>query len=222
MPTTLLIAEDDYLVREGARAVLDSVPGYTVLGTAGDPQGLLELLDDHDPDAVVLDIRMPPTFTTEGIELARSLRAQRPGIGVVVLSQHADPEYALELLGEGSDGLAYLLKERLGDAEQLVVAIEEVVGGGSVVDPKIVEALMEAHRRRTASKLLGLSAREIEVLRLMASGQGNAAIARTLSIADKTVEKNISSIFRKLGLSEEVEINRRVSAVLFFLQRSRT
>lgn len=222
MPTTLLIAEDDYLVREGARAVLDSVDGYAVLGTAGDPENLLALVDAHDPDAVVVDIRMPPTFTTEGIELARRLRDERPGIGIVVLSQHADPEYALELLGEGSNGLAYLLKERLGDAEQLVMAIEEVVDGGSVVDPKIVEALMEAQRRRTASRLLGLSGREIEVLRLMASGQGNAAIARSLSIADKTVEKNISSIFRKLGLSEEVDINRRVSAVLFFLQRSRS
>jgi DNA-binding NarL/FixJ family response regulator len=218
--TTLLIAEDDYLVREGARAVLDAQPQLTVLGTAADPDGILALLDTHDPDVVILDIRMPPTFTTEGIELALRLRAERPGIGLVVLSQHADPEYALELLKDGSDGVAYLLKERLGDADRLVQAIDEVRAGGSLLDPRIVEALLEAQRRRTASKLAGLTPRELEVLRLMASGRGNAAIARELSITDRSVEKHSNSIFRKLGLSEELDLNRRVAAVLFYLQRS--
>jgi DNA-binding NarL/FixJ family response regulator len=219
-PTSLLIAEDDYLVREGARAVLDSHPRIEVLGTAGDADGLLALLDQHAPDVVLLDIRMPPTFTTEGIELALHLRQARSGIGVVVLSQHADPEYALELLRDGSDGVAYLLKERLGDAERLVQAIEEVRAGGSVLDPRIVEALMEAQRRRTASKLAGLTPRELEVLGLMASGRGNAAIARELSISDRSVEKHSNAIFRKLGLAEEIDLNRRVAAVLFYLQRS--
>jgi DNA-binding NarL/FixJ family response regulator len=219
-PTTLLIAEDDYLVREGARAVLDAHPRLAVLGTASDPDQILALLETHRPDVVILDIRMPPTFTTEGIELAHRVRAEHAGVGIVVLSQHADPEYAIELLKDGSDGVAYLLKERLGDADRLVQAIEEVRAGGSMLDPKIVEALLEAQRRRTASKLAGLTPRELEVLALMASGRGNAAIARELSITDRSVEKHSNAIFRKLGLSEDLELNRRVAAVLFYLQRS--
>jgi DNA-binding NarL/FixJ family response regulator len=217
--TTLLIAEDDYLVREGARAVLDAVDGVEVLGTAEGPDGLLELLAVHAVDVVVLDIRMPPTFTTEGIELARRVRRDHPGTGIVVLSQHDDPEYALELLEGGSAGVAYLLKERLGDADRLLQAIEEVRAGGSMLDPKIVSALLEAQRRRTASRLAGLTPRELEVLRLMASGKGNAAIARDLCISDRSVEKHSNAIFRKLGLSEELDLNRRVAAVLFYLQR---
>jgi DNA-binding NarL/FixJ family response regulator len=217
--TTLLIAEDDYLVREGARSVLDAVDGVEVLGTAGDPSELLELLAIHPADVVILDIRMPPTFTTEGIELARRIRADHAGTGIVVLSQHADPEYALELLQDGSNGLAYLLKERLGDADRLLQAIDEVRTGGSMLDPKIVSALLEAQRRRTASKLAGLTPGEFEVLRRMASGKGNAAIARELSVSERSVEKHSNAIFRKLGLSEELDLNRRVAAVLFYLQR---
>lgn len=219
-PTSLLIAEDDYLVREGARAVLEAHPRVSVLGTAGDGAALLALFEDTSPDVVLLDIRMPPTFTTEGIELARRIRADHPSVGIVMLSQHADPEYALELLRDGSRGLAYLLKERLGDAERLVQAIEEVRDGGSILDPRIVEGLLEAQRRRTASKLAGLTPRELEVLALMASGRGNAAIARELTITDRSVEKHSNAIFRKLGLGEEIELNRRVAAVLFYLQRS--
>jgi DNA-binding NarL/FixJ family response regulator len=218
--TSLMIAEDDYLVREGARAVLEAHPRVSVLGTAGDGTALIELLEQELPDVVLLDIRMPPTFTTEGIEIARRIRAEHPSVGIVVLSQHADPEYALELLRDGSNGLAYLLKERLGDADRLVQAIEEVRDGGSILDPRIVEALLEAQRRRTASKLAGLTPRELEVLALMASGRGNASIARELSITDRSVEKHSNAIFRKLGLGEEIELNRRVAAVLFYLQRS--
>lgn len=216
----LLIAEDDYLVREGARAVLEAHPRLEVIGTAANPDELTELVEQTAPDVVILDIRMPPTYTTEGIELARQVRQRRPGVGVVVLSQHDDPEYALELLKEGSDGVAYLLKERLGDADRLVQAIEQVRDGGSLLDPRIVEALMEAQRRRSASRLAGLTPRELDVLRLMAAGRGNAAIARELSITDRSVEKHSNSIFRKLGLSEEVDLNRRVAAVLFYLQRA--
>lgn len=219
--TTLLIAEDDYLVREGARAVLDATANLQVLATAGDADELLGLLADHHPDVVILDIRMPPTYTTEGIELARRLRREHPGVGIVMLSQHSDPEYALDLLKDGPDGVAYLLKERLGDADRLVQAIEEVRSGGSMLDPKIVEALLEAQRRRSASRLAGLTPRELQVLSLMASGKGNAAIARDLSITDRSVEKHTNAIFRKLGLSEEPDLNRRVAAVLFYLQRSR-
>lgn len=221
-PIHLLIAEDDYLVREGARSVLDAVDGLTVVGTAEGPGELETLLADHpEVDVVLLDVRMPPTFTTEGIDLAKRLRDERPELGVVILSQHADPEYALELLGDGSEGVAYLLKERLGDAERLVQAIEEVVDGGSVLDPKIVDALLEAQRRRSRSRLAGLTPRELEVLAAMASGKGNAAIARELVVSERSVEKHTNAIFRKLGLTEELDLNRRVAAVLFFLQRSR-
>jgi DNA-binding NarL/FixJ family response regulator len=218
--TRLVIVEDDYLVREGARAVLDSHPRIEVVGTASDPASFSALLDEVDADVVLLDIRMPPTFTTEGIDAARALRTAHPDVGIVVLSQHDDPEYALELLKDGSDGVAYLLKERLGDADRLVQAIEEVRAGGSILDPRIVEALLEAQRRRHASKLAGLTPRELEVLALMASGRGNAAIARELSITDRSVEKHSNAIFRKLGLAEELDLNRRVAAVLFYLQRS--
>ncbi|MDX1622262.1 MAG: response regulator transcription factor [Nitriliruptorales bacterium] len=216
---TILIAEDDYLVREGARSVIDETPDIEVLGTAGRPDELLDLLNEHSPDAVLLDIRMPPTFTTEGIELAKRLRKDDPEIGIVVLSQHADPEYALELLGDGAEHTAYLLKERLGDADRLVQAITEVVTGGSVLDPTIVEALMEAQRRRTAGELAGLTPRELEVLAAMASGRGNAAIARELHITERSIEKHSNAIFRKLGLTDESDLNRRVAAVLFFLRR---
>lgn len=221
MPTTLLIAEDDYLVREGARAVLDAQPDLEVVGTAGDPTELERLLAARPVDVVVLDIRMPPSFTTEGIECAAMIRRDHPSTAIVVLSQHDDPEYALELLKDGSDGVAYLLKERLGDVERLLQAIEEVRAGGSMLDPKIVSALLEAQRRRTASELAGLTPRELEVLQRMASGRGNAAIARDLSITDRSVEKHTNAIFRKLGLSEELDLNRRVAAVLFYLQRGR-
>lgn len=220
-PIRVLICDDDYLVREGARAVLEQVGGLEVLGTAGDPHHLRTLWEEHRPDVVLLDIRMPPTFTTEGIELAHELRSQDPDLGIVVLSQHDDPEYALELLGQGSEGLAYLLKERLGDADRLLAAVTEVHEGGSVLDPKIVDGLMEAQQRRTMSRLAGLTPRELDVLALMAAGKGNGGIARDLDISERSVEKHINAIFRKLGLREDIELNRRVAAVLFFLQRTR-
>jgi DNA-binding NarL/FixJ family response regulator len=220
LPTRVLVCDDDYLVREGARAVLEQGGQVTVLGTAGDPESLRALWSTHRPDVVLLDIRMPPTFTTEGIDLAHELRAQDPDLGIVVLSQHDDPEYALELLSVGSEGLAYLLKERLGDADRLLGAIAEVREGGSVLDPTIVDALMEAQHRRAVSRLAGLTPRELDVLALMATGKGNGGIARDLAISERSVEKHINAIFKKLGLREDLEVNRRVAAVLFFLQRS--
>ncbi len=218
--TRLLIAEDDYLVREGARSVLGHHPHIEVLGTAGDADELRALLERTEPDVVLLDIRMPPTYSTEGIALAREIRRRHPQTGIVVLSQHDDPEYVLELLEDGADGVAYLLKERLGDASRLVQAIEEVAAGGSVLDPRIVTTLLEAQRRRSTSTVANLTPRELEVLTLMATGKGNAAIARELSIAERSVEKHSNAIFRKLGLAEDVDLNRRVAAVLFFLRRS--
>src|SRR5215213_2245138 len=164
--------------------------------------------------------RTPPTYQTEGIDAAKVIRATYPQIGVVILSQYADPEYALELLRDGSNRLAYLLKERLGRPAQLAEAIREVAHGGSILDPKVVDALMEAQRRRSRSRLHGLTEREHEVLALMASGRTNAAIAGTLFLSERAVEKHINAIFRKLGLSEELDINHRVAAVLFFLQRN--
>ncbi len=216
----VVIADDEYLVREGARSVLSSVPGMEVVGVAGDPVELMARIHESEPDAVVLDIKMPPTHRAEGIEAAHLIREKHPRIGVVILSQYADPEYALELLRDGSNGLAYLLKERLGRPAQLAEAIREVARGGSILDPKVVDALMEAQRRRTRSRVHGLTEREHQVLTLMASGRTNAAIAQTLYLSERAVEKHINSIFRKLGLSEELDINHRVAAVLFFLHRN--
>lgn len=218
--TSLLIAEDDYLVRAGARAVLHAHPRIEVVGTAADADEAWEVFDRTRPDVVMLDIRMPPSFSTEGIRLAHRIRMHAPATGVVVLSQHHDPEYVIDLLGEGTDGYAYLLKERLGDVDQLVQAIEQVRAGGSVLDPRIVDALMTTERRRRASALSGLTPRELDVLALMATGKGNLAIARELSIGARSVEKHSNAIFRKLGITEELDLNRRVAAVLFFLQRT--
>lgn len=216
----VVIADDEYLVREGARSVLSSVPGITVADLAHDPDSLHAAIAATSPDVVVLDIRMPPTYRTEGIDAARNLRRTHPRLGIVILSQYADPEYALELLRDGSNGLAYLLKERLGEPTKLAEAIREVAGGGSVLDPKVVDALIEAQHRRSRSRLHGLTPREGEVLELMATGRNNAGIAQALVLSERAVEKHINAIFRKLDLSEELDINQRVTAVLFFLQRN--
>ena len=224
MPQTgvlrVVIADDEYLVREGARSVLSSVGGIEVVGTVANPEELFDAIEACPPDAVVLDIRMPPTYQTEGIDAAHQLRSSRPGIGIVILSQYADPEYALELLRDGSKGLAYLLKERLGEPTKLAEAIREVAQGGSVLDPKVVDVLIEAQHRRSRSRLHGLTPREGEVLEMMATGRTNAAIGEALFLSERAVEKHINSIFRKLGLSEELDMNHRVAAVLFFLQRN--
>ncbi|MGH9268577.1 MAG: response regulator [Acidimicrobiales bacterium] len=219
-PLRVVVADDEFLVREGAQSVLASVGGIEVVGLAGDPATLLGRLDEWRPDVVLLDIRMPPTHRTEGIEVAHAIRRSRPHIGVVILSQFADPEYALALLREGSARLAYLLKERLGKPAQLAEAIHEVAAGGSILDPTVVDALLEAQRRRSRSRLHGLTGREHEVLSLMATGRNNAAIAGALTLSERAVEKHISAIFRKLGLSEDLDTNHRVAAVLFFLQRN--
>ena len=216
----VVVADDEYLVREGARSVLSSVEGLEVVGLARDPDELYALIEADPPDVVVLDIRMPPTHRTEGIDAARRIRDTHPGIGVVILSQYADPEYAIELLGEGSSGYAYLLKERLGDPSTLAEAIRETAAGGSRIDPKVLDSLFEAQHRRSRSRLHGLTPRESEVLETMATGRTNAAIAEALILTERAVEKHINSIFRKLDLSEELDMNHRVAAVLFFLQRS--
>src|ERR1051326_3929801 len=184
----VVVVDDDYLVREGARSVLSGTGDVDVVGLAANPAELDAVIAETGPTVVVLDIRMPPTYRMEGIEAAHRIRAEHPGIGVVILSQHADPEYALEFLRDGSAGRAYLLKERLGDPAQLVEAIREVATGGSVLDPKVVDGLLEAQRRRAHSRLQGLTEREHEVLGLMASGRNNAAIARDLVLSERAVE----------------------------------
>jgi DNA-binding NarL/FixJ family response regulator len=210
------LAEDHALLREGLARIVEGEDDLELVGTTGDLSSLLELVERESPDVVVTDIRMPPTGTDEGIQAARRLRADRPDVGVVVLSNYAEPGYAIALLDEGSRGRAYLLKERVTDVDQLVFAIHTVAGGGSVIDPTVVELLVN-RQRSDASALHRLTAREREVLQEMASGKSNAAIGNTLFLTERAVEKHTNSIFSKLGLSGEHDLNRRVTAVLMFL-----
>jgi DNA-binding NarL/FixJ family response regulator len=213
----LILAEDSYLVREGITRLLGTQPQLEVVATCGDLDSLLAAVEEEKPDVVLTDIRMPPERRDEGIRAAQLLRETSPGVGVVVLSQYAEPRYALALLEGGSEGRAYLLKERVEDLEQLVAAIEAVAAGGSVIDPKVVEALVAAKSEAERSPLSELTPREWEVLREMARGKNNAAIAESLVIAERSVEKYVHSIFAKLGVTWESNIHRRVRAVLLFL-----
>ena len=217
MPIRVVVAEDNYLVREAVVRLLDSSPEIEVAGSCEDFDQLLDTIDAERPDVVVTDIRMPPTGTDEGVRAAKQIRERYPEIGVVVLSQYVEPGYALELLDAGSDHRAYLLKERISDVDQLTRAIEEVAAGGSVIDPKVVEALVTARARRADSRLERLTPREQEVLDEMAQGRNNASVAATLGLSERAVEKHINSVFSKLGLSEEPDVNRRVKAVLLYL-----
>jgi len=217
MTIKVVLAEDNYLVREGVKTVLDSEDDVEIVAACEDLDSLLEAVDEHAPDVVLTDIRMPPTSTDEGIRASEQLRGSHPTIGVVVLSQYDDPEYALALLEKGASGRAYLLKERVGEAGQLLSAIREVAAGGSVIDPKIVEGLVAARARTKESPIERLTPREREVLGEMAQGKNNAAIAGGLFLTERAVEKHINSIFSKLELSEEKDVHRRVKAVLLFL-----
>ena len=216
MPIHVLLAEDNTLLREGIARLLERADDINLLGVAADRPELEELMAKTTPDVVITDIRMPPTGTDEGIQIAAQLRADRPEVGVVVLSQYADPGYALALLEGGSEGRAYLLKERVSEVDELLTAIREVAAGGSVIDSKVVEALVSAKRPAT-SDLERLTPREREILSEMAQGKSNAAIAGSLVLSTRAVEKHTNSIFSKLGLSEELELNRRVKAVLLYL-----
>jgi DNA-binding NarL/FixJ family response regulator len=214
----IVFAEDDYLVREGTAALLAEVGEVEVAATVGDLDSLLAAVGQLRPDAVLTDIRMPPTKTTEGIDAARRIRAEHPDTGVVVLSQFAEDEYAYELLKHGAEGLGYLLKERVADIEEIVRALRDVAAGGSVLDPKVVEGLVARREREARSPLAHLTEREREVLSLMAEGKNNAAVAGSLFLTERAVEKHINSLFHKLGLSEEPNVHRRVMAVLTFLR----
>jgi DNA-binding NarL/FixJ family response regulator len=214
----LVFADDNFLVREGVSGLLTESDAVEVVDTVADPQSLLKVVDELDPDVVLTDIRMPPTFTNEGIVVAKRIRSEHPATGVVVLSQYVEEDYAVELLADGVSGLGYLLKERVSDLDELLRAFHEVARGGSALDPKVVEGLLARRSSESTSPLLGLSEREREVLAEMATGRSNAMIAETLYMSVRAVEKHISAIFQKLDLVEEGDVNRRVLAVLAFLE----
>jgi len=220
-PVRVVIAEDNYLVREGLRRLLEDSGEVSVLACVGTATELLDAVRRLGPDAVLTDIRMPPTHQMEGIEAAHAIREAHPSTGVVVLSQHSEESYALALFESGSAGLGYLLKDRIGDLEDLVHALREVCAGGSVVDPQIVDALVRRRSRGTSSPLAALSPRELDVLREMAAGRTNAGIEQALHLSTSTVEKHVNAIFAKLGLTE-AQVHRRVVAVLAFLESSAT
>ena len=222
MTLRVVLAEDSYLMREGVVRLLESDGDVHVAATCTDLPALLAAVDEHDPDVLVTDIRMPPTNTDEGIRAAERLRGSRPDLGVVVLSQYDEPEYAVELLAAGAAGRAYLLKDTLVDAADLLHAVREVAAGRSVIDPQVVEGLVAARNRFGSSPLRRLTARELEVLSAMAQGRSNEAIAGTLFISVRVVEKHISAIFAKLGLTEEADVHRRVKAVLIYLSNGST
>jgi DNA-binding NarL/FixJ family response regulator/DNA-binding winged helix-turn-helix (wHTH) protein len=215
--TRLVLAEDHYLLREGMRRLLEANPDLEVAAVCEDLDSLLAAVEAERPDVVVTDIRMPPGNLDEGIRASDRLRVEHPDVGVVVLSQYLEPDYALALFEAGTERRAYLLKERVHDVGQLVAAIRAVAEGGSVVDPKVVEALVAEKTRREQSPLNELTQRERDVLREMAEGNNNAAIADALRLSERTVEKAIHAIFLKLGLAWETTVHKRVKAVIFYL-----
>lgn len=214
----VVIAEDNYLVREGTRRLLEDAGGIEVLAGVGDAEALLAAVAELRPDVVLTDIRMPPTHRLEGIEAAHVIRSRHPETGVVVLSQYSDAAYAIELFRAGTGGLAYLLKAGISDVDDLVHALREVAAGRSVVDSRVVERLVEHRARQSESALHRLAPRELEVLREMAEGRTNAAIAAGLHLSESSVEKYVNSIFTKLGLSDEPGLSRRVAAALTYLR----
>jgi DNA-binding NarL/FixJ family response regulator len=217
MAIRVALAEDSYLIRESVERLLGREDDIELVAVCDDLDGLLEAIEKERPDVVLTDIRMPPGDSDEGIRAAEQLRENHPETGVVVLSQYAEPRYALRLLAEGSEGRGYLLKERVSDAQQLVSAIREVERGGSVIDPKLVDGLVGARSATERSPVNQLTPREREVLGEMAQGKNNAAIAESLVLTERAVEKHVGSIFRKLGLKWEESVHRRVKAVLIYL-----
>jgi DNA-binding NarL/FixJ family response regulator len=217
MAIRLALAEDSYLIRESVERLLEREDDIELVAVCEELKGLLEAVEREGPDVVLTDIRMPPDNADEGIRIAELLREKSPATAVLVLSQYAEPRYALRLLAEGSEGRGYLLKERVSDAQQLVSAIREVARGGSVIDPKLVDALVGAQAASERSPLNELTPREREVLGEMAQGKNNAAIAASLVLTERAVEKHIGSILSKLGLKWEESVHRRVKAVLIYL-----
>ena len=217
MTIRIVLAEDNYLVREGVAKLIETQPDLELVQLCADYDSLMASVDADEPDVVVTDIRMPPSGTDEGIRAAAALADSHPDTGVVVLSQYAEPSYAMSFLDRGSKGRAYLLKERVSDIDQLANAIREVAGGGSVIDPLVVDALVQARAKSADSPMRHLTPRETEILAEMAQGKNNAAVASSLVLSERAVEKHINSIFSKLSLSAEPDVHRRVKAVLLFL-----
>jgi DNA-binding NarL/FixJ family response regulator len=222
VPLRVAIADDSYLLREALSHLLASSPELELVAMCEDTYSLLEAIERESPDVVLADIRMPPFREREGIQVASQLRETHPEIGVVILSQYADPSLALELFESGSEGRAYLLKERIGDRGELVSAIQAVADRRSVVDPKIIDGLIAERARAAASPLDELTARELEVLAEVATGKSNAAIADLLFLTKRAVEKHINAIFMKLDLRETGDTSRRVKAALIFLADERS
>jgi DNA-binding NarL/FixJ family response regulator len=220
VPIRVAVGEDILIVREGLEQLLASSPGIEVVASCGDLDSLVEAVSEHQPDVVLTDIRMPPSKTDEGIRLAARLRESHPETGVVVLSQYSEPGYVLSLLESGSDRRGYLLKERVHNRGELVSAIDAVAQGGSVIDPRIVEVLVAAKARAERSPLSQLTPREQEVLAEMATGKSNTAIAESLVLTKRAVEKHINSIFMKLGMTGDNDVSKRVKATLMFLSES--
>jgi DNA-binding NarL/FixJ family response regulator len=210
----VVVADDSVLLREGVVRLLEEA-GFEVVGQAGDGEDLLRKTRAHKPDVAIVDIRMPPTHTDEGVRAARAIREELPGTGVLVLSQYVEQQYAIELLGEDAAGVGYLLKDRVTDLEQFAEAVRRVAEGGSALDPEVVSEMLG--RKRSGDPLHELTPREREVLGLMAEGRSNQAIAEALVITERAVEKHVTSIFGKLGLSPAAEDHRRVLAVLTYL-----
>jgi DNA-binding NarL/FixJ family response regulator len=215
----VVLAEDHVLLREGISRLVAANDDLELAGTAGDLPALLSLAERERPDVVVTDIRMPPTGTDEGIQAAAWIRAHLPGTGVVVLSQYVAPAYAVALLEHGSAGRAYLLKERIGNVDELAAAIRAVAAGGSVIDPMVVDGLVRSRTQDSPLGVASLTPRELEILAEMAQGKSNSAIAATVFVTERAVEKHTNSIFAKLNLSEERDVNRRVKAVLVYLSQ---
>jgi DNA-binding NarL/FixJ family response regulator len=216
----VVLADDSYLVREAVARVLEGADGIEVVASCRDRDSLLAAIEAQNPDVVVTDIRMPPAEADEGLQVAEILRTTRPETGVVILSQFAEPRYGVALLDKGTQGRAYLLKERIQYRGQLVSAIESVAHGGSMVDAKVVEGLIDARSRSENGPLTELTPREVEILSFVARGHSNQAIADELVLTKRAVEKHINAIFLKLGLSEATDVSRRVKAALIYLSES--
>jgi DNA-binding NarL/FixJ family response regulator len=217
MTTRVVLGEDSYLASEGIARVIERAGDIELVAMCGDFDALQQAVAEHAPDVVLTDVRMPPTHSDEGIRLATELHMSHPEIGVVVLTQHTDPTYAMALLQDGSAGRAYLLKERITDGRTLAEVVRSVANGGSFVDPAVVEALLKSTRAQGATQLAELTPRELEILALIAEGRSNSSIAAELVLTKRAVERHINSIFMKLDLGNTEDISRRVKAALIYL-----
>jgi DNA-binding NarL/FixJ family response regulator len=217
MSVRVVVAEDNLLVREGLRLLLDTEPDVEVVGVASELGGLLAMISEEAPDVVLTDIRMPPDHTDEGLRAAEHCRRHHPETGVILLSQYVEPSYVRLLLAQGTERRGYLLKERVAEPDDLMLALRDVAKGGSAIDPKVVEVLLQTRSRDPGRELSRLTPRELDVLAAMAQGHTNTAVAQELFLSQRAVEKHINSIFSKLGLSGDQQSHPRVRAVLLYL-----